>query len=173
MLFFASAGAIVVLIARRGRTTSWPTLAWLGVFFLIGAYAIRGVAWWPLGAVTAIAGTLVTAATGPERVDPPLIRRMNVVVVGAVLVAGLVLLPVWRPVDAGLGAPAGVVGNAPSGITGALRGTPQPGDRLFNPQPWGSWFIFELPGDAGRHRLADRAVPGRGLGRLRAGRRRR
>jgi hypothetical protein len=145
MLFFASAAAIVVLIARRGRTTSWPTLAWLGAFFLIGAFAIRGVAWWPLGAVTAIAGTLVTATAAPDRVDPPLIRRMNVVIVGAVLVAGLVLLPLWRPIDAGLGAPVGVVGNAPSGITGALRGTLQPGDRLFNPQPWGSWFIFELP----------------------------
>ena len=145
MLFFASAGAVVVLIARRGRATEWPTLAWLGVFFLIGAFAIRGVAWWPLGAVTAIAGTLVTAATGPERVDPPLIRRLNLVVAGAIVAVGLVVLPLWRPVDAGLGAPVGVVGNAPSGITGALRRMLQPGDHLFNPQPWGSWFIFELP----------------------------
>ena len=31
-----------------GRTP-WPTLAWLGVFFVIGAYADRGIAWWPLG----------------------------------------------------------------------------------------------------------------------------
>ena len=56
ILFFGSALAVVALIARRGRTTPWPTLAWLAVFFLIGAYAIRGVAWWPLGAVAAIAG---------------------------------------------------------------------------------------------------------------------
>ena len=60
ILFFGSALAVVALIARRGRTTPWPTLAWLAVFFLIGAYALRGVAWWPLGAVAAIAGVLVT-----------------------------------------------------------------------------------------------------------------
>ena len=64
MLFFASALAVVALIARRGRMTDWPTLLWLAVFFLIGTYAIRGVAWWPLGAVAAIAGTLLTE---PER----------------------------------------------------------------------------------------------------------
>ena len=33
ILFFASALAVVVLLARRGRPTAWPTLAWLGVFF--------------------------------------------------------------------------------------------------------------------------------------------
>jgi hypothetical protein len=145
MLFFASAGAIVVLIARRGRSTAWPTLAWLGVFFLVGAFAIRGVAWWPLGAVAAIAGTLVTSSVRTERVDPPLIQRMNIVVAGAIVAVGLVVLPLWRPIDPGLMAPVGIVGNAPSGITGALRETLRPGDRLFNPQAWGSWFVFALP----------------------------
>jgi hypothetical protein len=38
-----------------------------------------------------------------------------------------------------------VVATAPSGITGALRDLARPGDRLFNPQPWGSWFEFALP----------------------------
>ena len=64
LLFFASALAIVTLIARSGRRVPWPTLAWLGVFFLIGVYAQRGVAWWPIAAVTAIAGTLVPAFPG-------------------------------------------------------------------------------------------------------------
>ncbi len=67
LLFFASALAVAVLIARRGRPTPWPTLAWLGVFFVIGAYAARGIAWWPLGAVVAIAGVLVT---DPSRASP-------------------------------------------------------------------------------------------------------
>ena len=40
--FFVSAIAVVALIARRGRRRPWPTLAWLAVFFLIGAYAMRG-----------------------------------------------------------------------------------------------------------------------------------
>ena len=79
ILFFGSAAAIVVLLARRGDRTAWPTLAWLGVFFVIGAFAIRGVAWWPLAAVAAIAGTLVVdrPRTTEARVDPPLIRRAN------------------------------------------------------------------------------------------------
>ena len=147
ILFFASVAAVVVLIARRGARTSWPTLAWLGAFAAIGTYAIRGVAWWPLGAVAAIAGTLVTEPdpkAGEARADPPLIRRLNVVVAGALVVAGIALLPLWRPLDPGLQAPSGVVGNAPPGITAALRDLVRPGDRLFNPQPWGSWFEFSF-----------------------------
>jgi hypothetical protein len=149
ILFFVSAFAVVVLIARRGRPTPWPTLAWLAVFFLIGVYALRGVAWWPLGAVAAIAGVLVTGPVeDPERPEPlgsPLMRRLNLVVVGAIVLAGVALLPVWRPIEPGLDAPAGVVGNAPPGISAALRATAGPNDRLFNPQPWGSWFEFALP----------------------------
>jgi hypothetical protein len=149
ILFFGSALAVVVLIARRGRITPWPTLAWLAVFFLIGAYAIRGVAWWPLGAVAAIAGVLVTGPVvdpeRPEALGSPLMRRLNLVVAGAIVVAGIALLPVWRPIEPGLEAPAGVVGIAPPGITSALRAEARPTDRLFNPQPWGSWFEFALP----------------------------
>ena len=47
-------------------------------------------------------------------------------------------------------APSGVVGNAPPGITAALREQAAAGDRLFNPQPWGSWFEFAFPDVAGR-----------------------
>ena len=51
----------------------------------------------------------------------------------------------WRPVHPALGAPAGGVGYAPSGVTTGLAGLIRPGDRLFNPQPWGSWFEFAVP----------------------------
>ena len=149
LLFFGSALAVVALIARRDGKTAWPTLAWLAVFFLIGVYAIRGVAWWPLGAVAAIAGVLVTSRVkdpaAPEATGTPLMRKLNVVVAGAIILTGVVLLPVWRPIDPDLGTPQGVVGVAPPGITAALRDVARPGDRVFNPQPWGSWFEFELP----------------------------
>ena len=149
MLFFGSAMAVVVLIARRGSRTAWPLLAWLGVFFVIGAFAIRGVAWWPLGAVAAIAGVLVTSRIAdpvrPEPLGTPLMRRLNVVVAAAIVLAGIVLLPVWRPTEPGLETPRGVVGTAPPGITGALRAQAHPGDHVFNPQTWGSWFEFGLP----------------------------
>ena len=51
----------------------------------------------------------------------------------------------WRPIDADLQAPSGVVGIAPPGITTALRSLVRDGDHLYNPQPWGSWFEFALP----------------------------
>ena len=149
LLFFGSVMAVVVLIARRGTRTSWPTLAWLAVFFVIGVYAIRGVAWWPLGAVAAIAGVLVTSRikdpAHPEPLGTPLMRRLNVAVAAVIVLAGVALLPVWRPTEPGLETPRGVVGVAPPGITGALRANAHPGDHVFNPQPWGSWFEFDLP----------------------------
>ena len=55
------------------------------------------------------------------------------------------ILPVWRATDPAIGAPTGVLTDAPSGITAALRATAGSGDRVFNPQPWGSWFEFALP----------------------------
>lgn len=149
LLFFGSALGVVVLIARRGQVAPWSTLVWLGVFFVIGAYAVRGVAWWSLGAVVAIAGLVPPGPQGDARRAEPagtsLLRRLNVGVAVVIVLAGVALLPAWRPLDAGLAAPQGVLTSAPSGITAALRGLTRPGDRLFNPQPWGSWFEFALP----------------------------
>jgi len=148
ILFFASAALVAALLARRGRTTPWPTLAWLAVFAAIGTYAIRGVAWWPLGAAVAVAGGLAvdartTEASARERRERP--RRINLVFVGLIAFVCVVLVPVWRPIDSRLGAPAGVVGDAPGGITEALRKAVRSGDRILNPQPWGSWFELALP----------------------------
>ncbi len=147
LLFFASALAVAAIIARRGRATSWPTLAWLGVFFAIGVVAQRGVAWWPLAAVPAVAGMLplATAPSSHGVTDPPTIRRLNVVIAGALVLAGVALLPVWRPIDPGTGTPSGVLTHAPSGVTGALRDAAVPGDHVFNLQTWGSWFEYALP----------------------------
>ncbi len=149
LLFFGSALAVAAFVARRGRPTPWPTLLSLSVFFVIGAYAARGIAWWPLGAVGAMAGVL-NGGSGEdpgraERAVPPGISRLNAIVAAAVVVAGVLLLPVWRPTDPGLGAPQGVLATAPPGITRELRAVARLGDRLYNPQPWGSWFEFALP----------------------------
>jgi hypothetical protein len=148
MLFFGSALGVALFLARRPSAVSWPALAWLAVFFIIGAYAIRGVAWWPLGAAYAMAGLVGTASTDAgaaavRRARGP--ERINAAIVALLIVAGVAVLPVWRPTDPGLQAPAGVVGNAPPGVTASLREIARPGDRLFNPQPWGSWFEFVLP----------------------------
>jgi hypothetical protein len=146
ILFFGSALLVVAVLARRHRAASWPDLVWLAVFFAIGAYAIRGVAWWPLAAGVVLAG-LIADGGGRATIEPverP--RRANTVIVAILAIAAIVLIPAWRPLDPALGAPAGVVGNAPPGITARLRMLAVPGDRLYNPQPWGSWFEFALPG---------------------------
>jgi hypothetical protein len=141
--FFGSAIAIAALLARRGRPTPWPALAWLGVFFVIGALAVRGVAWWSLAAAVGVAGLVGPEAAAVRRPEPA--RRGTLLIPAAIGVACIALLPVWRPTDPGLGTPAGVVGNAPPGITAALRDGADPGDHVLNPQPWGSWFEFALP----------------------------
>jgi hypothetical protein len=151
LLFFGSVALIVVVLARRERATPWPTLLWLGVFAAIGAYAIRGVAWWPLGAAVAVAGVLATSTVPSSETRPgePVRRErkspLNLVVVGLIVVLCFVLLPVWRPLDARVGAPQNLVGDAPAGITAALRDLAKSGDRILNPQPWGSWFELALP----------------------------
>ena len=130
--------------------TPWPTLAWLAVFFLIGVYAIRGVAWWPLGAVAAIAGVLVTGPVvdpaRPEALGSPLMRRLNLVVAGAIVARRR--SPCCRSGDrsnrVSTRRPASSATRRP-GSPSALRATAGPSDRLFNPQPWGSWFEFALP----------------------------
>ena len=175
ILFFGSALAVVVLIARRGRVTPWPTLAWLAVFFLLGAYAIRGVAWWPLGAVAAIAGVLVTGPAlnpaRPEVLGSPLMRRLNLVVAGAIVLAGIALLPIWRPIEPGLDAPAGVVGIAPPGITTALARDGRRERPAVQPAAVGFVVRVRPARPTGRHRFAHRALPGRDVGRVRERRR--
>jgi hypothetical protein len=149
--FFASVLVLAAALARRGRATPWPALLWFGFFFLIGAWAVRGAAWWPIGAAVGVAGLLGTGFLGsgeplpaePARREP--VRRLNLVLVGALAVAGLALLPVWRPVEPATGTPAGLVAQAPPGVTRALRDTATEGDRIFLPQLWGSWVEFAVP----------------------------
>ncbi|HEX5823663.1 MAG TPA: hypothetical protein VFY18_04300 [Candidatus Limnocylindrales bacterium] len=156
VLFYGSAGLVAiafVVAARRGRVVRPTTLLWLVPFLAIGAYAVRGLAWWPLVAAVVVAGLAAVPADAssssrPVRPAPegtPMMRRTNLVLTAILVLAAVAALPAWRPIDPGLRAPAGVVGTAPPGITGALRGLVRPGDRLLAPQPWGSWFEFALP----------------------------
>lgn len=146
LLFFGSAAALGVLLARTGRPVPWPALAWLGLFLFIGAYAIRGVAWWSLAAVPVVASLVPTREGRPPDASGTLaMRRVNGALGVAIVVAGIVVLPFWRPIDPALGAPVGLIADAPPGVTASLREAARPGDRLFNPQAWGSWFEFAVP----------------------------
>jgi hypothetical protein len=146
VVFYASALLVGAFLARRGRATPWSTLAWLGIFFVIGAYAVRGIAWWPLAAVAAVASLhepIPEPATEPA--EPRVFRILNGVIVAVIALAAVALLPIWRPVDPATGAPQGTVSYAPSGITEALGNVARNGDRILNPQPLGSWFEFAVP----------------------------
>ena len=152
-LFFLSAalvGIAAVWAAASGRRVRWTMLLWLAPFLLLGAWAVRGLAWWPFVAAATIAPLFALAGAeareaSPERADPPLMRRLNAAIAIAIVLVAIVALPVFRPEDPKLGTPAGVVGAAPPGITAALRQVVKPGDHLLAPQPWGSWFEFALP----------------------------
>jgi hypothetical protein len=149
--FFLSVALLALLavgLARRGRQVPPTALLWLVPFAGIAAWAVRGLAWWPLVAAPTVARLAARAEKEPplrEALGTPLLRRLNVVIAGVIVLAGASLLPVWRSEDPGLRAPSGVVGTAPPGITGALRDLARPGDRLFAPQPWASWFELEVP----------------------------
>jgi len=145
ILFFASAIAVAAIVARAGRRLPWPALLWLAIFFALGVYAARGVAWWPIGALPVVAPLLAGGSPNVKAETAERPRRPNLAIAVAVVLAAVALLPAWRPADPGLGAPAGVVGSAPSGITAALRSMATAQDRLLNPQPWGSWFELALP----------------------------
>jgi hypothetical protein len=145
VLFFGSALLVVGYLARRSRPTPWPALLWFACFFGIGLVAARGIAWWPLAAVAALAPLLEPGdERQEERHPPPALALANAVVAGALVLAGIVLVPIWRPLDPHLGSPSGVLTQAPSEITGYLREHASSDARVLNPQRWGSWFEFAL-----------------------------
>ncbi len=72
---------------------------------------------------------------------------MNVAIAVVLVVIGVGLLPVFRPTDPGAGRRrSGLLdaGTARAHRRAAARSR-GPDDRLFNPQPWGSWFEYALP----------------------------
>jgi hypothetical protein len=146
LLFYGSAIAVAALVIRRRASVTWPSVLWLVVFAAIAVYAVRGIAWWALAAVPPVAMLIDGFRPVPvERLGTRGMRRANAAIVALLVLVGLALLPLWRPTDAGTGTPAGLLIDAPSGVTGTLRAAVRPGDRIFNPQPWGSWLEWAIP----------------------------
>jgi hypothetical protein len=146
LLFYASLVGVLTLAFRRRRSITWPTVLWLLTFALIGVYAVRGIAWWALAVVPPVAVLIAgLAPQSAKRLGTRAMQRANAVIVALLVLVGVALLPLWRPVDTGTGTPAGLLIDAPSGVTATLKQTVRAGDRVFNPQPWGSWFEFAVP----------------------------
>jgi hypothetical protein len=131
-----------MLIMRR-RRDAWPLYLWLATLFVIGMWTVRGLAWWPLGAAVAVAPLLPGSAV-VRRVRASALNTAVAAVLGLAIVAAL---PWWRPSDPLTGR-VGLLSYAPSGLALALRDQVKPGDRVFVPQTWGSWFEWAVP-DAG------------------------
>ena len=140
LLFYVSAITAAALVVWRRDRLPWPAILWLATLFLLGAWTVRGLAWWPLGAAVVVAGTLPAAAAARR----PRPNRLNAVLVGILGLALVVALPWWRPADPPTGR-AGLLSYAPSGLAIALRDQVRVGDRVFVPQSWGSWFEWAVP----------------------------
>ncbi len=140
LLFYASAAGALAVALRCRAALRWPDWLWLAGMFAIGAWTVRGLAWWPFGAAYALALALVSLRAMPD-LAPSRVNAVIAAVLGIVLIAAL---PWWRPSDTLTGR-VGLLSYAPSGLAAALREVVRPGDRVFVPQTWASWFEWAVP----------------------------
>jgi hypothetical protein len=141
-IFFISVLGAGVLAIRSERRLPWTSLAAMGVFIVIGLFALRGIFWWGL-----IAPPLLVDALRRRRdAEAPRGDRLaNVLVVALIALLLVVLLPWWR-LSGGASARAALLVRTPAArLTSELRRTLEPGERYFDPLPWASWFEFALP----------------------------
>ena len=141
LVFFLSLAVVALLLARRGRLAPWPTLVSLGLFFLIGLFAVRGIYWWALAVPPLLVELLPRRL--PHRLAQDPRSPANTALAGMILLLVLILLPWWR--TGGAGGPDALLDHAPRGVTASLASVLRPGDRMFNPELWGSWFEFRFP----------------------------
>lgn len=146
LLFYLSVVAVVALLVARRRWPAVPALLSLLAFGGLAAVTGRGLAWWPPAAL------FVVAPIAAERL--PVLRlasssrpsRLNGWVMVLLVVAGIGLLPAWRPLGPA-GVPVGTLSYAPQGLAAHLPrspGTP----RVWVPQVWASWFELAAPSNA-------------------------
>ncbi len=140
--FFLSVVVVAgLLIARATRPIRWGSLLPLVVFLAIGLTAIRGVFWWAIIAPIVLAGVLPPRPALTERPDPA--GPLNAAIIGVFAAALIGIMLQWVPYT-GPAMPGDRLSYAPVGITRELREILQPGQLVFNPQKWGSWFELEF-----------------------------
>lgn len=155
-IFWLSVLAVIAAVVvgwRRGTRPTAAGLLALAAFAGLGAITGRGLAWWPAVAVVELAGIAGFRGRAPRSstsaaVPIPRSRSgspANAVLAGGLVLAGIAILPSWRSLDPALDAPVGTLAYAPPGVTATLRSAAAPGDRVWNPQVWGSWLEFAVP----------------------------
>lgn len=146
-LFYASAiGTLLVMV--RGRTAlRWPDWLWTAGMLAIGVWTVRGLAWWPFAAAFVVAAALPvllaprSAAAAARSARP---SQIAAIIAMLFMLAIVTSLPWWRPVDPLTGR-VGLLTYSPSGLAQAVRAATKPGDRVFLPQTWASWFEWAAP----------------------------
>jgi hypothetical protein len=142
-LFFLSALAVVVLLARRGVKTDALTLVWLGSFFLLGLSAARGEVWWGFVFPVTMAGLIVEEPRSPE--DERGSLMMNLLVVTTLIAFVAVLSPWVRDrIDPSSGETA-LLSYAPQRMVDAVQRVAPADARLFVTLPYASWFEYASP----------------------------
>ena len=143
LLFYPSVVVTVVLMLRRRDLVRWPDWVLVAAMALMGAWAVRGVAWWAFAMVFLLAGVL--ASERPVRAPrASAVNGLIAVVLGVAIVAAL---PWWRPADPLTGR-TGLLSYAPSGLAAKVAELAGAGARVVVPQTWGSWFEWAAPEQA-------------------------
>jgi hypothetical protein len=154
----AAVGVIVLVCIRQGERPSWTVLVWLAGLALLGAWAVRAVAWWAVGAAPIAAALLarvrvrrrgreaVVSTETASAADRPGVARGPIVFVATLVILLVVLQPSFHPSPDGQGIGSRLE-DAPAGITRALSAVvaATPAARVFNAQRWGSWFELAVP----------------------------
>jgi hypothetical protein len=147
---------------RRPPARFVAPIATVLVFGVLGVITGRGLAWWALTAPIAMvalqpglkladvkvpglptpkARTAREASASEERRSP-----MNAVLMAVLILAGVALLPLWRPLSTN-GIPAATLSHAPQYLGAYLRTLTlgQCPMHVWAPQAWGSWIEFIAP----------------------------
>jgi hypothetical protein len=175
-IFYASVLIVLGMVAfrlrmdrRRPPARFVGPLVTVAVFAILGAVTGRGLAWWALAAPVAMVALQPglklsdAAAVGLPRVRARTAREaaesenraspLNAVVMVVLVIAGVALLPLWRPLGPA-GVPIATLSSAPQGIAAVLTarigndGTGRPAQRkltIWAPQAWGSWLEWAVP----------------------------
>lgn len=141
-LFYASAIGTLLVMVRGRAALRWPDWLWTAGMLAIGVWTVRGLAWWPFAAAFVVAAVLPVLL--PPRSAAAVARSARPSPIAAIIAMLFVLaivtsLPWWRPVDPLTGR-VGLLAYAPSGLAQAVRDSAGPGDRVYLPQTWASWF---------------------------------
>ncbi len=161
-LFFLSALAVVVFLARRGKKTDVLDLLWLGSFFLLGLSAARGEVWWGFVFPVIVAGLVIEAPRSPADERGSLV--LNLLVVFVLLAFVAVGSPWFRDrVDPSSGATS-LMAYAPQGLVEAVQRVAPAHARLFVTLPFASWFEYASPANPRLRGRSHRVVPRRCLG---------